>query len=110
MLGTAPLSNSWMIILIWLYIALNRTPNVDCCWVEAVPKSYGSFLTFWGREDLEGQLTRTPIWGFPKIKGIFSVGPYNKDYSIFGSILGSPYLGKLPYVAVVSLLFSIVPI
>ena len=24
-------------------------------------------------------------------------GPYNKDYSILGSILGSPYLGKLPY-------------
>ena len=24
-------------------------------------------------------------------------GPQNKDYSILGSILGSPYLGKLPY-------------
>ena len=24
-------------------------------------------------------------------------GPYNKDYSILGSILGSPYCGKLPY-------------
>ena len=23
-------------------------------------------------------------------------GPYNKDYSILGSILGSPYFGKLP--------------
>ena len=23
--------------------------------------------------------------------------PHNKDYSILGSILGSPYLGKLPY-------------
>ena len=23
-------------------------------------------------------------------------GPYSKDYSILGSILGSPYLGKLP--------------
>ena len=26
-LGTAPLSNR-----IWLYIALNRTPNIDCYW------------------------------------------------------------------------------
>ena len=26
-LGTAPLSNSWIISIIWLYIALNRTPN-----------------------------------------------------------------------------------
>ena len=24
-------------------------------------------------------------------------GPYNKDYNIFGSILGSPHFGKLPY-------------
>ena len=40
-LGTAPLSNSWMIIVIWLYIALNRTPNIDCYWMGGstqVPK------------------------------------------------------------------------
>ena len=24
------LSNSWITIIIWLYIALNRTPNIDC--------------------------------------------------------------------------------
>ena len=33
-----PLSNGWIIIVIWLYIALNRTPNIDCYWVGAVPK------------------------------------------------------------------------
>ena len=32
------LSNSWIIIIIWLYIALDRTPNIDCYWVGAVPK------------------------------------------------------------------------
>ena len=37
------------------------------------------------------------IWGFPKTKGYHFEGPKNKDYSILGSILGSPYLGKLPY-------------
>ena len=38
-LGTAPsLSNSWIISIIWLFIALNRTPNIDCYWVGAVPK------------------------------------------------------------------------
>ena len=37
-LGTARLSNSWIISKIWLYIALNRTPNIDCYWVGAVPK------------------------------------------------------------------------
>ena len=31
-----PLSNSWIITIIWLYIALNRTPNIDCYWVGAV--------------------------------------------------------------------------
>ena len=33
-----PLTNSWIIIMISLYIALNRTPNIDCYWVGAVPK------------------------------------------------------------------------
>ena len=37
------------------------------------------------------------IWGFPKIRGTLFGGPHNKDYSILGSILGSPYFGKLPY-------------
>ena len=39
-----PLSNSWMIIITWLYIAFNRTPNTDCYWVGAVPKSFTSVL------------------------------------------------------------------
>ena len=36
--------------------------------------------------------------GFPKL-GVPFGGPHNKDYSILGSILGSPYLGKLPNLA-----------
>ena len=35
-------------------------------------------------------------WGFPKIRGTFFGGPSNKDYSILRSILGPPYLEKLP--------------
>ena len=39
-IGYCPtLRNSWIIIIIWLYIALNRTPNIDCYCVGAVPKS-----------------------------------------------------------------------
>ena len=33
--------------------------------------------------------------GFLKL-GVPLWGPFNKDCSILGSILGSPYLGKLP--------------
>ena len=33
---------------------------------------------------------------FPKL-GVPFWGPNNKDYSILGSILGSPYFGKLLY-------------
>ena len=33
--------------------------------------------------------------GFPKL-GVPFWGPNNKDYSILGSILRSPYFGKLP--------------
>ena len=40
----------------------------------------------------------TYIWRFPKIRGTFLGGPNNKDYSILGSILGSPNFGKLPYI------------
>ena len=36
-LGIAPLSNSWMIFIVLLYIALNI---IDCYWVGAVPKDY----------------------------------------------------------------------
>ena len=36
------------------------------------------------------------MWGFPKIAGYVIGGPKNKDHSIWGSILGSPYFGKLP--------------
>ena len=33
---------------------------------------------------------------FPKTRDTFLGGPYNKDYSILGSILGHPYSWKLP--------------
>ena len=38
--------------------------------------------------------------GFPKFRGAFLRVPIvNTDYSIFGSILGPPYLGKLPHLS-----------
>ena len=36
-----PFSNSWIIIIIWLYIAPHRNPNIDCYWVGALPKVQG---------------------------------------------------------------------
>ena len=35
--------------------------------------------------------------GVSQNKWYFFKGPRNKDYSIWGSILGSPYFGKVPY-------------
>ena len=32
-----PLSNSWIITIIWLFIALTRTPNIDCYWWGQYP-------------------------------------------------------------------------
>ena len=32
-----PLSNSWITLIVWLYLALNRTPNIDCYWVGQYP-------------------------------------------------------------------------
>ena len=37
------------------------------------------------------------IWGFLKIGGTFLGCPNSKDYCILGSIVGSPYLWKVPY-------------
>ena len=34
--------------------------------------------------------------GGSQIRGTILGGPYNKDYSILGSILGSPILGNYP--------------
>ena len=55
--------------------------------------------------------TRRPLWGGPSFGardmgisqklGVPFWGVYNKDYSILGSILGSPDFGKLPYLWVV---------
>ena len=39
----------------------------------------------------------TPKRVFPTLGGTFLGVLFNKDYSILGSMLGSPYLGKLPY-------------
>ena len=36
------------------------------------------------------------IRGFP-VRGTILRAPNNKDYNILGSILGSPYFGKLPH-------------
>ena len=36
--------------------------------------------------------------GFPKIRGTLLGGPHDKDCIIWGTILGSPYIGKLPHV------------
>ena len=35
---------------------------------------------------------------FPQVRGTVLGGPNIKDYSILGSILGFPYLGKVPSV------------
>ena len=45
-----------------------------------------------------GPFFSNPFLGFflPKL-GVPSWGPHNKDYGMLGSMLGSPYLGKLPY-------------
>ena len=43
---------------------------------------------------------RRPVFknmGVSQNLGYHFGGPYNKDYSFLGSILGYPYFGKLPY-------------
>ena len=56
------------------------------------------------------KLQKRATWDFPKIRGTILEGLYNKDYSILGSILGCPYVGKVPLVRQISEIFAIVPI
>ena len=41
-----------------------------------------------------------PYMGVSQNQGYLIGGPHSKDYSILGSIFGSPYFGKLAYNAV----------
>ena len=47
-----------------------------------------------GLKSLELERSMDHLWdymGFPIIRGALFGGPHNKDYSILGPILGSPY-------------------
>ena len=75
-----------------------RTSRLAHRWGMAVCDDPGASGPCSELQDLHSpKLTWKSIWGFPKIRGTFSRGHYNKDPSILGSILGSPYSGKLPY-------------
>ena len=45
----------------------------------------------WGFPKIRGLGAQGFRVRFPKIRGTLLRGPYNKDYSILGSILGFPY-------------------
>ena len=49
----------------------------------------------------KGPCTRSPAFSLLILRVYIGVylfgGPYNKDYSILGSILGYPNFGELPY-------------
>ena len=63
-----------------------------------LPESGGSL----SRQDKQQAVIRS----FPKL-GLLLGGPFNKDHSILGSTLGSPYFGKLPIRAQVVTVVSI---
>ena len=46
--------------------------------------------------------------GSPKY-GYLSGGLHNKDYSVLGSILGFPHIGKVPYPVASMPAFNVVP-
>ena len=69
--------------------------TVELCWsCFRAPLSTLAASTF---EILEQPDKHISNLGFPKIRGTFFGCPYNKDYSILGSILGYPNFGKLPF-------------
>ena len=55
---------------------------------------------------LENKPNKEHTYGVSQNYGYLFEGPHNKDYSILGSILGSPYFGKLPYTHIITRLKS----
>ena len=58
-----PISNSWIVNIIWLYTALNRAPNIDYYWVGEVPNLNltlpGHEVESWGTQN-RADLPQTP--------------------------------------------------
>ena len=71
--------------------ASTAPPDVQ---VKPSPPVADGYLNYSALEDFR--------WGFPKIGR-----PHYKDYSLLGSILGSPYLGKAPRSAFVDFVGAI---
>ena len=67
-----PLSNSWIISIIWLKIALNRTPNTDCYWGGGGGGQYPRFRVYKGFQS----------WGF-RVDGL-----NDRDFYIFWVYIG----------------------
>ena len=61
------------------------------CSVDGSPEAPGDAA----KPDDKTRIELCAIWRFPT-ESLFG-GPHNKDYTILGSILEPPYLGKLPY-------------
>ena len=80
------------LVLLPLLGCLEPSSSHSCS--EAVPDRFCKL--FLGSSRPPAHFSQT-IWGFPKNKGTILGGPLDKDYSILGSMLGSPYLGKLPF-------------
>ena len=75
-----------------------ETPLGSLWWVQG-------FLSLWGGLAFSGGLQacslgfRSPsdswhMWEFPKIRGTLFWGPYNKDPTVWGTILESPIFGN----------------
>ena len=70
-------------------------------------------LTLHGRASAQSEssfrlvtrILRKKYGGFPKLGNLFG-GPHTKDSNIWGSILGSPYFGKLPSILIPSRLLG----
>ena len=50
-----------------------------------------------GNDGLPAERPRGKDLGVSQNEGYLNGGPHDKDYSILGSILGSPSFGKLPF-------------
>ena len=74
---------------------MSRNLDISCLGCTGLP-SWLASASIKRHGEREAMRQIAVCWGF---QGYLFGGLHNKDYNILGSILGSPYFGKLPCVA-----------
>ena len=76
-----PLSNSWIMNIMWVYIALSRTPTINCYWGLLASKKMCSEETF-SRVLKMGRYTPPGFLVVPFLRGLYTCQTLSPSYTL----------------------------